>query len=106
MFLSPRHFYELGIKDGFTIDNPLHFRTEDFERLGIEVIDNTNVEIREATAEMYNLLEERNLNNLDLARSQINFWDAFPNDVRLDVFGKKMGRIGENFLQQNPWLIK
>ena len=105
IFLSPRAFYNLGIEDGFTVDNPLHFRTQDFTRLKVEVIDNTNLEIMDATVEMYELLTKKDKNKLALSRNQIRFWEAFPKDQRLDILGETASRVGENFLKQNPWLI-
>jgi putative glycosyltransferase (TIGR04372 family) len=105
VFLSPRAFYNLGINYGFTIDNPLHFRTQDFTRLGVDVIDNGNFEIKDATIEMYELLTKKGKNKLALSRNQIKFWEAFPKDQRLDILGETASKVGENFLKQNPWLI-
>ena len=50
----------MGSIDGFTVDNPRHLRTQDFERLEIDVIDNTASEIKDVTVEMYEFLAKNN----------------------------------------------
>jgi len=106
IFLSPRNFYELGIKEGFTVDNHLHLRAQDFSRLGVEIIDNSDVEIRDATVEMHTLLTKPGIKRLELNKTQIKFWEMFPQDKRLDNSGPPGSRICEKFLKQNPWLAK
>lgn len=106
IYLSPNAYYNLGIKEGFTVDNPLHFRTQDLDRLGIYVQDNTSVEIKEVTIEMYNSLKSKKKHNMELSEKQQSFWKSFPQDERLDISGKAHGEIGESFLDNNPWLLK
>ena len=104
-YLNFGDFYKLGIEKGFTIDNPLHLRSQDFAKLGIMVIDNSEIEIKDAVAEMYELLTKADVNKSELSNDQLQFWRSFPRDHRLDNFGPPRARIGKNFLKQNPWLL-
>jgi len=106
IFLSPSNFYELGVNEGFTVDNPLHLRAQDFSRLGIEIIDNTDVEIKEATVEMHDLITRRDIEKLELNVEQIKFWKMFPEDKRLDNSGPPKSRVCKSFLKRNPWLAQ
>ena len=103
-FLSVKQFYELGSIDGFTVDNPRNLRTQDFERLGIEVIDNTASEIKYAAIEMYEFLT-RNYNATEFSEDQMKFWENFPNVPGFDKSMPVLGRIGAGFIHQNPWLL-
>jgi len=102
-FLSIKEFHEIGSVDGFTVDNPRHLRTQDFERLGIEVIDNTASEIKDATIEMYEYLTRGN-DVTELSEEQIKFWRNFPNVPGFDKSRPALSRIGKKFIHQNPWL--
>lgn len=104
-FLSVKQFYELGSIDGFTVDNPRDLRAQDFERLGIEVIDNTASEIYRATVEMYEYLTKKNNNVVELSEEQIKFWEKFPNVPGIGKSSTFLSKIGEEFIQQNPWLL-
>lgn len=104
-YLSPKAYYSLGIKDGFTVDNPLHFRAQDLKRLEISVKDNSNIEINEITIEMYESLTNQRENYLSLSELQQSFWKSFPQDNRLDLSGNTCGEIGEKFLDKNRWLL-
>lgn len=104
-YLNASNFYKLGIEIGFTIDNPIHLRSQDFAKLGITVIDNSEIEIKDAVAEMYELLTKTDVNKSELDSDQLQFWRSFPRDHRLDNFGPPRARIGKNFLKQNPWLL-
>ena len=95
----------MGVKDGFTVDNPLHLRTQDLERLGIHVQDNTSSEINEITIEMYDSLTSQRENYSVLSELQQSFWKSFPKDKRLDISGNTYGEIGKNFLENNRWLL-
>lgn len=106
IYLSPKAYYNLGIKAGFTVDNPLHFRTQDLDRLGIYVKDNTSAEIKEVTIEMYNSLSSKKKHHGELSKKQQSFWKSFPQDKRLDISGKAHGEIGESFLDNNQWLLE
>lgn len=103
-YLSPAAYYNLGIINGFTIDNPLHLRTQDLNRLGIRVEDNTSLEIYEITVEMYESLTSQRDCNSHSSEPQKSFWRSFPADQRLDIHGKIYGKIGKSFLEKNPWL--
>ena len=104
-YLNPKAYYDLGVKDGFTVDNPLHLRTQDLERLGIQVQDNTSSEIKEITIEMYDSLTSQRENYSVLSELQQSFWKSFPKDKRLDISGNTYGEIGKNFLENNRWLL-
>lgn len=104
-FLSVKQFYELGSIDGFTVDNPRHLRTQDFERLGIDVIDNTASEIKDVTVEMYEFLAKKNGNVIQLSEKQVEFWEKFPNIFGFDESTPFLSRIGKRFIDQNPWLL-
>jgi hypothetical protein len=106
IFLSPSNFYELGVNEGFTVDNPLHLRAQDFSRLGVEIIDNTDAEIKEATVEMHDFLTKQDIEKLQLNVEQIKFWKTFPEDERLDNSGPPKSRVCKSFLRQNPWLAQ
>jgi len=103
-FLSPSEFYEIGIESGFTVDNPLHLRTQDFRKLGIEVWDNSDVEIRDATIEMHEMLTSNFEHCIQFSEMQRRFWRAFPDDKRLDNVERPLGKVSEQFLIQNSWL--
>jgi putative glycosyltransferase (TIGR04372 family) len=102
--LTPKDYYELGLKEGFTVDNPLHFRSQDLRRLGVEVVNNSSLEIKEATIEMYEFLKLKYDKKMTLSENQIKYWKSFPKDQRLDNFGEPRGGICERFLENNPWL--
>jgi putative glycosyltransferase (TIGR04372 family) len=104
-YLSPKAYFNLGVKEGFTVDNPLHLRAQDLERLGIYVQDNTSSEINEITIEMYNSLIGQQKNYSVLSELQQSFWKSFPQDKRLDISGNTYGEIGKDFLDKNPWLL-
>jgi len=104
-FLSPREFYEIGIEFGFTVDNPLHLRTQDLRKLGIKVLDNSDTEIRDATIAMHEMLTSNFERGIQSSELQIRFWKAFPDDKRLDSSGEQFGKVNEQFLNKNSWLI-
>lgn len=104
-FLSLNEFYELGVADGFTIDNPKHLRTQDFARLGIDVIDNSSIEIKDATAEMYAFLTDKNDDVKELSAAQQLFWKKFPDLPGIPKSETALSRIGEKFIHQNPWFL-
>jgi len=103
-FLSLSEYYKLGMENGFTVDNPLYLRSQDLDRLGVKIIDNSEIEIKDAVAEMYESMTKGNSNKLELDNDQSCFWQAFPRDKRLDNFGPPLARIGKKFLEQNLWL--
>ena len=95
----------MGSIDGFTVDNPRHLRTQDFERLEIDVIDNTASEIKDVTVEMYEFLAKNNNNVIQLSGKQVKFWEKFPNIFGFDESRPVLSRIGKKFIDQNPWLL-
>jgi putative glycosyltransferase (TIGR04372 family) len=104
--LNIQQYYQLGAIDGFTVDNPKHLRTQDLERLGIDVIDNTPAEIKDATEEMYDFVVNRSNGAKDLSKPQKVFWDKFPDVPGASKPTKTQSRIGKTFIQQNHWLIE
>lgn len=104
-FLNLSEYYSLGIEKGFTVDNPLYLRTQDLDRLGVRIIDNSEIEIKDAVAEMYELLTKNIFKKIELENDQLQFWQTFPKDKRLDYFGPPLARIGKKYLEQNPWLF-
>jgi putative glycosyltransferase (TIGR04372 family) len=105
-FLNIKDFYELGVAEGFTIDNPRHLRTQDFERLGIDVIDNSSAEIKDATAEMYEFLSDKDDEAKELSTAQQLFWGKYPDLPGIVKPETELGRIGEKFIHQNPWFLE
>jgi hypothetical protein len=94
------------VTDGFTIDNPKHLRTQDFERLGIDVIDNSPTEIKDATAEMYAFLTDKTDDAQELSTAQQLFWEKYPDLPGPAKSETALSRIGEKFIHQNPWFLK
>ena len=83
---------------------------QDFQLQGVELIENTPEEIRDAAIEMLERIEGtwRSQENDDSLQSQ--FWELFPNDA-LDAYsgnrlhGEIRARYGAAFLRDNPeWL--
>jgi len=105
IFLSPNDFYKIGTEEGFTVDNPLHLRSQDFEKLEIQVIDNTDVEIKDATIEMYESLTNKDIQEVPLTAMQNLFWEKFPNVPKCDNHISPSSRIGKDFIRQNQWLL-
>jgi len=105
-FLSLKEFYELGVADGFTIDNPKHLRTQDFERLGIDVIDNSSSEIKDATAEMYTFISDNNQDTKELSTAQQLFWEKYPDIPGVAKSEIAFSRIGKKFIDDNPWFLE
>ena len=73
---------------------------DDFEKNGINILENTEEEILELTKEM---VERININFWEsfpeTKRLQENFWTIFPYDKKLH--GNKTSHIGKNFLEKN-----
>jgi putative glycosyltransferase (TIGR04372 family) len=105
-FLNIEEYYKLGVTNGFTVDNPRHFRTQDFERLGIDVIDNTPTEIKDAAEEMYELLTGKNKGLKGLSKIQKIFWDKFPDVLGTNSTTTAHSRIGKKFIEENRWLVE
>lgn len=85
-------------------------RTEEYENLGIELIENTPDEILDASIEMHSRLVgtwESSSEDEDLQRL---FWDIFPKNGLTPVRGKRLhgkitARIGSKFLRENKNLL-
>lgn len=105
-FITIKEFYEIGMADGFTIDNPRSLRTQDFERLGIDVIDNSPIEIKDATAEMYEFLTAKNDDAKELSAAQKLFWKKYPDLPGIAKSETALSRIGEKYIHQNPWFLE
>ena len=104
-FINIKEFQEIGTADGFTIDNPRNLRTQDFIRLGIDVIDNSPTEIKVAASEMYEFLNDNNRDAKGLSTAQQLFWKKYPEIPGITNSATPVSRIGENFLHQNPWFL-
>tara|TARA_Y100000294_G_C8416510_1_gene281028 strand:+ start:121 stop:399 length:279 start_codon:yes stop_codon:yes gene_type:complete len=77
-------------------------RTEQYEELGVEVIENTSEEIEGAVLEM----EARINGNWQCDREdealQKKFWEIFP---KSELHGKFRARIGSIFIRDNRDLL-
>lgn len=104
-FINLNEYTKLGEKGGFSIDNPRHLRTQDFEKLGITIIDNTSEEILDATKEMYDFVLNPS-SHLVLSENQQRYWQKFPIMNGLDIKTAQESRIGKKFINQNLWLIE
>ena len=104
-FLSIRKYYELGIKSGFTVDNPFHLRDQDLRKLKVDVIDNTSFEILDATIEMYTSLTNKKSRINKLNKFQLDFWEKFPEIGLTSNSNSTQCRIGAKFLSQNKWIL-
>lgn len=81
-------------------------RTEDYERLGIEVIDNTPEEIAAVAVEMDERLNGTWQTTEEDEELQRRFWSGFENKCGVvDRHGVLLSRIGAEFLRQNRDLL-
>jgi len=77
-------------------------RTEQYEKHGIEVIENTPEEIRDVTIEMDERLQGRWETTEEDEDLQRHFWRLFP---KSELHGEIVSRIGTEFLRQNRELL-
>ena len=76
--------------------------TEQYNELGLDVIENTPKEIKDAVSEMEARLDNLWLENKEDEKLQKRFWELFP---RSELHGKIRSRIGAAFLRQNIDLL-
>jgi putative glycosyltransferase (TIGR04372 family) len=77
-------------------------RTEQYEQLGIELIENTPEEIMDVSMEMHKRLNGTWETNDEDETLQRLFWELFP---KSDLHGEIYARIGTDFLRQNRALL-
>ena len=76
--------------------------TEQYNELGLDVIENTPKEIKDAVSEMEARLDNLWSENKEDEKLQKRFWELFP---RSELHGKIRSRIGAAFLRQNIDLL-
>jgi putative glycosyltransferase (TIGR04372 family) len=76
--------------------------TDNYKELGLEVIENTPKEIKDAVSEMEARLDNLWSENKEDEKLQKRFWELFP---RSELHGKIRSRIGAAFLRQNIDLL-
>lgn len=77
-------------------------RTEQYEELGIELIENTPDEILDVSMEMHQRLNCTWETTGEDEVLQKRFWDMFP---KSELHGEFRARIGAEFLRQNSALL-
>ena len=77
-------------------------RTEQYEELGIELIENTPDEILDVSMEMHQRLNSTWETTGEDEVLQKRFWDMFP---KSELHGEFRARIGAEFLRQNSVLL-
>jgi putative glycosyltransferase (TIGR04372 family) len=77
-------------------------KSEQYENMGIELIENTSDEILDVSTEMYKRLHGIWETNEEDENLQICFWSLFP---KSELHGKIYARIGADFLRQNRGLL-
>ena len=76
--------------------------TEQYEKLQIELIENTPEEIADATLEMHERLNGTWETNEEDEELQKRFWEMLP---KSELHGEFRARIGTEFLRQNQELL-
>ena len=77
-------------------------RTDQYEKLGIELIENTPDEILDVTMEMHQMLNGTWKTSEEDEVLQERFWEMLP---KSELHGELRGRIGAEFLKQNSALL-
>lgn len=92
----------MTFKEIYTSGAGRFLRTEYYEKLGIELIENTPNEIQEVSMEMHQRLN----NNWETTEEDVvlqkRFWNNFP---KSEFHGEILARIGADFLRQNSVLL-
>jgi putative glycosyltransferase (TIGR04372 family) len=78
-------------------------RSEQYERSGIDVIENTPHEVAALAVEMDERLKEKWQSTEEDEELQRRFWSLFKPGELYQVF---LGRIGSDFLRENKNLLK
>ncbi len=86
-----------------------YMRTDQYEKLGIELIENTPDEILDASFEMHRRLEGTWEPNHEDDALQRRFWELFPKNGKTSdgrrLHGEIPARIGSKFLRENKKLL-
>lgn len=77
-------------------------RTDQYEKLGIELIENTSDEVLDVSMEMHQRLNNTWETTDEDEVLQKRFWDTFP---KSELHGEFLARIGADFLRQNRELL-
>ena len=99
----------MTFKEIFSSGAGQFLRTDQYENLGIDLVENTPEEILDASIEMHSRLEGNWDSSNEDEDLQKQFWDIFPND-RLTRRGKRLhgkitARIGSKYLRENKYLL-
>jgi putative glycosyltransferase (TIGR04372 family) len=101
---------ELSLSEIFTEGVGFCMQTSDYESKGVQLIDNTPEEIRDAAVEMVERLNGTWQPHEDDEALQKRFWEIFPTDA-VDAYegkplhGEIRARFGASFLRNNrSWL--
>jgi putative glycosyltransferase (TIGR04372 family) len=125
-FISiPRHYFslqknrELTLREIFTTGAGFYLRTSDYASEGIQLIENTCEEIRDAAVEMVERLTGTWKPQEDDEALQRKFWEIFPTNAKASdnvlsdensangkpLYGEIRSRLGAGFLRNNrDWL--
>jgi putative glycosyltransferase (TIGR04372 family) len=100
---------ELTLSEIFSHGVGFSLFSSDYESKGIQLIENTPEEIRDAAIEMDQRLNGSWQTRLDDVQLQEKFWKIFPVDAvdsnGTRLHGKIRARFGAQFLRNNPeWL--
>ena len=92
----------MGVKEILESGASKFDRTEQFEKMGIELINNTPQEILDVVDEMEKRLNGTWQGNDEDDELQRRFWIHF---VSSDFYGSIRSRIGSKFLRENKNLL-
>ncbi len=99
----------LSLKEIFSRDLGYFHSISSFRDNGIELVENTQEEIRDVAVEMVERIKNTWQNTKEDEELQARFWKLFPTDVvgsnGLPLHGEICGRLGTNYLRSNKeWL--
>lgn len=81
-------------------------RTELYDQVGIEVVNNTSEEITALAVEMDERLKGTWQTTEENEELQRRFWKIFKKHANPKLHGEYRARIGANFLKQNRYLLE
>jgi putative glycosyltransferase (TIGR04372 family) len=90
----------------FTSGASKFLRTQQYEQIGVELIENTSEEIRDAAIEMDERLKGTWQTTEEDEELQRRFWKIFGKYADPELHGEFRARIGANFLRQNRYLLE
>ena len=100
---------ELSLSEILSCGLGFSLKTSDYEKKGVDLIENTPEEIRDVAIEMVERLNDTWQEHPEEESQQQRFWEIFPSDA-VDHNGKMLhgeifSRFGSTFLRDNPdWL--